>query len=63
MAAVVDPETLERLRTMTPRQAYQTARDAVYRSGAVSSEDFLDVYDQLVDEGILTWEQVETFER
>ncbi len=63
MAAVLDPETLDQLRTMTPRQAYDTARDAVYRSGAVSSEDFLDVYEQMVDEGILSWEQVGEFER
>ncbi len=63
MAAVLDPETLDRLRTMTPRQAYESARRAVYRSGAVSSEDFLDVYEQMVDEGILSWEQVGEFER
>ena len=63
MAAVFDPETLDRLRTMTPRQAYLTAKQAIYRTGAVSSEDFLDLYEQMVDEGILTWEQVEEFER
>ncbi len=62
MAAVLDPETLDRLRTLTPRQAYETARQAVYRSGAVSSEDFLDVYEQMVDEGILSWDQVGEFE-
>ena len=63
MAAVFDPETLDRLRTWAPRQADQAAKEAVYGSGAVSSEDFLDVYEQMVDEGILTWEQVEAFER
>ena len=62
MAAVFDPETIDRFRTMTPRQAYLAAKGAVYRSGAVSSEDFLDVYEQMVDEGILTWEQVDEFE-
>ncbi len=62
MAAVFDPETLERLRTMTPRQAFATARESVFRSGPVSSEDFLDVYEQLVEEGILTWDQMEEFE-
>ncbi len=62
MAAVLDSETLDRLRTMSPRQAYDTARQAVYRSGAVSSEDFLDVYEQMVDEGILSWDQVGEFE-
>ena len=63
MAAVLDPETLDRLRTMTPRQAYEAARQAVYGSGSVSSEDFLDVFEQMVDEGILSWEQVGEFER
>jgi len=29
----------------------------------VSSEDFRDVYRQLVEEGILTWSQVEQFDR
>jgi len=62
MAAVLDPETLDRLRTMTPRQAYEAARQAVYRSGAVSSEDFLDVYEQMIDEGILNWDQLGEFE-
>jgi len=62
MALVFDPETLDRLRTMTPRQAYSTAKNAVYGSGAVGSEDFLDAYEQMVDEGILTWEQVGEFE-
>jgi|WetSurMetagenome_2_1015567.scaffolds.fasta_scaffold173785_2 hypothetical protein len=63
MAAVLDPETLDRLRTLTPRQAYDTARQSVYSSGPVSSEDFLDVFEQMVDEGILSWEQVGEFER
>ena len=63
MAAVFDPETLERLRTMTARQAFLVAREAVYRSGPVSSDDFADVYGQLVEEGILSWEEVEAFDR
>ena len=63
MAAVFDPETLERLRTMTARQAFSAAKEAVYRSGPVSSDDFVDVYEQLVDEGILSWEEVEEFDR
>ena len=63
MAAVLDPETLDRLRTLTPRQAYDTARQSVYNSGPVSSEDFLDVFEQMVDEGILSSEQVGEFER
>lgn len=63
MAEVFDPETLERLRTMTARQAFSVAKEAVYRSGPVSSDDFADAFEQLVDEGILSWEDVETFDR
>ncbi len=61
MGAILAPETLERLRTLPPRQALAEAKHAVYRSGAVSSEDFLDVYEQLVDEGVVSWEQVAEF--
>jgi hypothetical protein len=61
MATILDPDTLERFRTMSPRQAYLLAKEAVYRSGAVSSEDFLDVFEQLVENGILTQEQLDQY--
>lgn len=61
MSVVFDPETLDRLRILPPRQAYEDVRDAVYRSGAVSSDDFLDAFEELVERGILTWEQIEEF--
>ena len=63
MSAVLHPDTVERLRGLPPRKAYQEARDAVYRSGPVSSEDFLDVYEQLVEENVLTWDQINSFDR
>jgi hypothetical protein len=63
MGAVLHPDTVERLRGLPPKKAYQEAWDAVYRSGPVSSEDFLDVYEQLVEEDILTWDQINTFDR
>lgn len=56
------PETMERLRAMEPRAAYDTAREALLRLGSAGSEDFLDLWQQLVDEGVLTWDQVEEFE-
>lgn len=62
MASVFDPETLEVFRKLPPRQAYEKVRDHVYRSGAVSSDDFRDAFEELVDHGILTWEQVEEFQ-
>ena len=44
-----------------PAKAYREATDAVYRSGAASSADFLDVYEQLVENGILSWDEIESF--
>ena len=59
MNVVFDPETIARFRRMTPRQAYETAKETVYRMGSHSSEDFQDVCQSLVDQGILSWEQLE----
>ena len=59
MAAEFDSGTIERLRVLPARQVLREAQDAVYRAGAVSSDDFQDIYRQLVDEGILTWDQIE----
>jgi len=63
MVAEFDKETLDWLRTLPPRTAFGKAREALYRAGPVSSEDFVDIYEQLVRAGILTWEQVESYER
>lgn len=57
-----DPQTLDRFRALEPRAVFEEVRDALYRRGAASSADFLEVYEELVSEGILTWEQIEGFE-
>ena len=62
MASVFDPETLDRIRMLPPRQAYEAVRGLVYQSGSRTSEDFRDAFEELVEHGILTWEQVEEFE-
>jgi hypothetical protein len=62
MGTILDPDTVERLRALKPKQAFQEARDAVYRAGGAGSDDFLDVCEQLVDAGILTWDQIEEFQ-
>lgn len=62
MAVAFDRETLEKLRALPPERALARARDALYRAGPVGSEDFLEIYRQLVDEGILSWDQVEELE-
>jgi hypothetical protein len=61
MADLFDFETIERLRALTPRAAYDAVKSALYRHGPTTSEDFLEAYEELVEEGILTWEQVEEF--
>jgi hypothetical protein len=63
MDELFDETTLERFRGMRPREVYEEARDAVYRLGSTTSEQFVDVFDSLVDKGILTWSQIEEFEK
>jgi hypothetical protein len=63
MATALDQQTIERFRALSPRQVMEQAKDAVYRSGAVSSDDFMDIYEQLVDQGLLSWEQIDEFDR
>ena len=52
MAAQFDQETIERLRGMSPCRAFEQAKDALFGSGSAGSEDFMDIYRQLVDEGL-----------
>ena len=63
MVARFDTDTIERFRSMPADEVLNRAKDAVYRCGPVSSEDFRDIYRQLVEEGILTWSEVEAFDR
>lgn len=63
MGAILDPDTVERLRSLPPRKAYEEAMNVVFRAGGSSSDDFLDVYEQLVDRGVLNWDQIEEFEQ
>jgi hypothetical protein len=59
----IDRKTLEDLRELGPRDAYERVRRAVYQSpGGVSSEDFQSALEQLVHEGILSWDEIERFE-
>ena len=62
MTARFDEKTIGRLRTMHPQDAFRAAKKAVYGDSEVGSEDFLDAYEQLVEHGILTWDQVEEYD-
>jgi hypothetical protein len=55
------PDEIERLRSLPPRQAFERVKDALYRSGHVRSDEFVDAYEQLVELGILTPEQLEEY--
>ncbi len=58
-----DPETLDRFRRLTPNEIYTEVTVAVHQMpGGPGSEDFLDALETLVDEGILSWDQIENFD-
>ena len=63
MGIQLDPETIERFRKMSAREALSQARDTAFRAGASTSEDFVDLYEQLVGEGILSWAEVDQYDR
>lgn len=63
MTELFDFETIERLRAMSPRDAYDEVKVALYRQGPTQSEDLREAYEELVEEGIFTWEQIEEWGR
>ncbi len=60
--ATFDPETLERWRGMEPKAIYLEVVESLHRTGAATSAEFLDAFEDLVDEGLLTWEGIEALE-
>jgi hypothetical protein len=59
----IDEESLESLRTLDPRKAYEAVRRAVLGNPwGASSEDLRSAMEQVVAAGILTWDDVERFE-
>ena len=60
--AEFDPTTLDRWRRLGPRTAFTEAREALLKLGATSSDDLLDVYEELVEQGLLSWEDISSFE-
>ena len=60
--ATFDPETLERWRGMEPKAIYLEVVEVLHRTGAATSAEFLDAFEDLVDEGLLTWEGIEALE-
>lgn len=63
MSMDYDVRTLEELRALGPREAYQSIRRTLLRHPhRATSEDFQAALERMVHEGILTWDQVEEFE-
>ncbi len=61
--AIFDAETIDRFRKAEPREAFWEVKSSIYRTASASSEDFLNAFEELVDAGIFSWEQIEEFER
>lgn len=58
-----DAETIEKLRAMGPRRAYEQIRQTVHQiPGGASSEEFQQAFETLVEHGVLSWEQIEEYE-
>jgi len=58
-----DVRTLEELRALGPRKAYEAVRWSLLNNPQRStSEDLHAALELMVHEGILTWDQVEEFE-
>ena len=59
----IDEGSLEELRSLGPRKAYEAVRRAVLQNPwGASSEDLRSALEQAVAAGILTWDDVEKFE-
>ena len=59
----MDPKTVEILRTLEPRKAWEMVREGVLRNPwGASSEDMQAAMLQVVEAGVLTWDQIEAFE-
>jgi hypothetical protein len=59
----MDARTIEFLKTLEPRKAWEEVRRAVLKNPwGASSDDLRAALRQVVDAGILTWEEVEAFE-
>ena len=59
----LDETSLEELRSLEPRKAYEAVRRAVLQNPwGASSEDLRTALEQVVAAGIMTWQDVESFE-
>ena len=63
MPVKFDSKTLERFRTMSPQEICREVTETVHlMEGPKGSEDFVDALDSLVDEGLLSWDEIQNFD-
>ena len=55
------PEALDHLRDLPAQQMYETVRGLVYQAEG-GSGDYLELMEELVEQGLLTAEEIEAFE-
>ena len=59
----LDPESLVRLQRMPPEQRLAPVRAVCYQApGGGGSDQYVEMLEELVELGILTWDEIETFE-
>ncbi len=59
--SIFDPQTVDHFRTLTSRQTYLEVKRTILTMGG-SSEDFLNAFTELVDAGLLSWDEIDRFE-
>ena len=59
MAGTFTPEEIEALRKLSARDAFERVKDGLYRRGDAGSHEFLDAFEELVEAGVFTPEQLE----
>ena len=62
MPEIFDPESVEKLRGLPAREAFERVKDALYRNGGATSDEFAAAFDEMVALGILTAEELEELE-
>lgn len=57
------PEGWERLRAMSPREAFESVRRLAYQAPeGGASERYQELMEEAVRQGLLSWEEIESFE-
>ena len=61
MAGIFDPEQVAELKKLSVQEAFERVKNALYASRDAGSDDFMDAFEELVEAGVFTPEQLEEF--